>query len=121
MQLFKLKTRLSEFDSFVDFAKEFNLTKEDLIITNEFLYNPYMRGLNLPCRFIMQEQYGMGEPSDEMINHILADIQLENYTRVIAVGEEPSLTSLNYLLCVASLMQRMLSNAKYPLKKPVNW
>ena len=86
MQLFKLKTRLSEFDSFADFAKEFNLTKEDLIITNEFLYNPYMRGLNLPCRFIMQEQYGMGEPSDEMINHILADIQLENYTRVIAVG-----------------------------------
>ena len=71
MQLFKLKTRLSEFDSFADFAKEFNLTKEDLIITNEFLYNPYMRGLNLPCRFIMQEQYGMGEPSDEMINHIL--------------------------------------------------
>ena len=56
MQLFKLKTRLSEFDSFADFAKEFNLTKEDLIITNEFLYNPYMRVLNLPCRFIMQEQ-----------------------------------------------------------------
>ena len=86
MQLFKLKTRLSEFNSFADFAKEFNLKKEDLIITNEFLYNPYMRVLNLPCRFIMQEQYGMGEPSDEMINHILADIQLENYTRVIAVG-----------------------------------
>ena len=42
MQLFKLKTRLSEFDSFADFAKEFNLTKEDLIITNEFLYNPYI-------------------------------------------------------------------------------
>ena len=53
MQLFKLKTRLSEFDSFADFAKEFNLAKEDLIITNEFLYNPYMRGLNLPCRFII--------------------------------------------------------------------
>ena len=86
MQLFKLKTRLSEFDSFADFAKEFNLTKEDLIITNEFLYNPYMRGLNLPCRFIMQEQYGMGEPSDEMINHILADIQLENYTRHTKMG-----------------------------------
>lgn len=32
MQLFKLKTRLSEFNSFADFAKEFNLKKEDLII-----------------------------------------------------------------------------------------
>lgn len=86
MQLFKLKTRLNEFDSFADFAKEFNLSKEDLIITNEFLYDPYMRSLDLPCRFIMQEQYGTGEPSDEMINRILADIHLEEYTRVIAVG-----------------------------------
>ncbi len=86
MQLFKLKTRLSEFNSFAEFAQEFNLTKEDLIITNEFLYNPHMCSLNLPCRFIMQEHYGLGEPSDEMINRILADIQLENYTRVIAVG-----------------------------------
>ena len=121
MQLFKLKTRLSEFDSFADFAKEFNLTKEDLIITNEFLYNPYMRGLNLPCRFIMQEQYGMGEPSDEMINHILADIQLENYTRVIAVGGGTVIDISKLFTLRASLMQRMLSNAKYPLKKPVNW
>ena len=79
-----------------------------------------MRGLNLPCRFIMQEQYGMGEPSDEMINHILADIQLENYTRVIAVGGG-TVIDISKLFTLASLMQRMLSNAKYPLKKPVNW
>lgn len=86
MQLFKLKTRLSKFDTFAEFAKEFNLSKEDLVITNEFLYNPYMGGLNLPCRFIMQEQYGLGEPSDEMMTRILSDIRLEDYTRVIAVG-----------------------------------
>ena len=86
MQLFKLKTRLGKFDRFADFAREFNLSKEDLVITNEFLYNPYMRDLNLPCRFIMQERYGQGEPSDEMITRILADIKLEDYTRVIAVG-----------------------------------
>ena len=86
MQLFKLKTRLSEFNSFADFAREFNLSKEDLVITNEFLYDPFMRALGLPCHFIMQEHYGLGEPSDEMINRILADIRLEDYNRVIAVG-----------------------------------
>ena len=38
MQLFKLKTRLSKFDHFADFAREFKLSEHDLVITNEFLY-----------------------------------------------------------------------------------
>lgn len=86
MQLFKLKSKLHEFEHFADFAKEFKLSEKDLVITNEFLYTPYMSALNLPCHFIMQEKYGLGEPSDEMMNQILADIQLEKFTRVIAVG-----------------------------------
>lgn len=36
MQLFKLKTRLSKFDHFADFAREFKLSEHDLVITNEF-------------------------------------------------------------------------------------
>ncbi|WP_059027036.1 4-hydroxybutyrate dehydrogenase [Gabonibacter massiliensis] len=86
MQLFKLKTRLSHFDHFSDFAKEFDLSKKDLVITNDFLYTPYMKNLQLPCRFIMQENFGSGEPSDEMINQILGQISLKEYDRIIAVG-----------------------------------
>ena len=56
MQLFKLKTRLSKFDHFADFAREFKLSEHDLVITNEFLYEPFMKSLNLPCHFIMQEK-----------------------------------------------------------------
>ena len=58
MQLFKLKTRLSKFDHFADFAREFKLSEHDLVITNEFLYEPFMKSLNLPCHFIMQEKFG---------------------------------------------------------------
>ena len=46
MQLFKLKTRLSKFDHFADFAREFKLSEHDLVITNEFLYEPFMKSLN---------------------------------------------------------------------------
>ena len=53
MQLFKLKTRLSKFDHFADFAREFKLSEHDLVITNEFLYEPFMKSLNLPCHFII--------------------------------------------------------------------
>ena len=45
MQLFKLKTRLSKFDHFADFAREFKLSEHDFVITNEFLYDPFMNPL----------------------------------------------------------------------------
>lgn len=86
MQLFKLKTRISKFDRFSDFAAEFDLTGQDLILTNGFLYEPFMKPLQLPCHFVMQEKYGAGEPSDEMMNHILKDVEGIDYNRVIAIG-----------------------------------
>lgn len=86
MQLFKLKTTIHQFDSFSDFAKEFGLKASDLIITNKFLYEPFMASLALPCTFVMQEEYGLGEPSDEMMDRILADLRDVSYDRVIAIG-----------------------------------
>ena len=86
MQLFKLKTRLSKFDHFADFAREFKLSEHDLVITNEFLYDPFMKSLNLPCHFIMQEKFGLGDPSDKMMNTILKEVKGVGFDRVIAVG-----------------------------------
>lgn len=86
MQLFKLKTTIHRFETFGDFAKEFKPGENDLVITNDFLYEPYMKPHNLPCRFVMQEKYGLGEPSDEMMNSILKDVANLNYSRVIAIG-----------------------------------
>lgn len=86
MQLFALKTRLSRFDTFADFAQEFQLTERDLVITHAFLHEPYMKGLNLRCHVVMQEQYGAGEPSDVMMNRILQEVRGLSYDRVVAVG-----------------------------------
>jgi 4-hydroxybutyrate dehydrogenase len=86
MQLFKLKTRLSRFDSFAAFAAEFQLGPRDLVITHAFIHAPFMKDLNLGCRFLMQEQYGAGEPTDVMMNAMLKDAQAAPYDRVIAIG-----------------------------------
>lgn len=42
--------------------------------------------LNLPCHFIMQEKFGLGEPSDKMMNTILKEVKGVGFDRVIAVG-----------------------------------
>lgn len=86
MQLFKLKTSIHKFEDFASFAESFALGAQDLVITNQFLYEPFMAKLDLPCTFIMQEQYGLGEPSDEMMNAMLKDLQGKTYQRVIAIG-----------------------------------
>ena len=86
MQLLKLKSRLHRFEYFADFAKEFELGDKDLVITNEFLYEPFMKSLGLKCHFVMQEKYGLGEPSDEMMNSILADIKKVDFRRIVAIG-----------------------------------
>lgn len=86
MQLFKLKTVIDRFESFAEFASAFRLGERDLVITNDFLFEPFMKSCQLPCHFIMQEHYGTGEPSEQMMNQILQDIKGVPFDRVIAIG-----------------------------------
>lgn len=86
MQLFKLKTVLHKFNTFKEFAEEFKVNEKDLLITNEFIYDPFMKALNLKAHVIFQEKYGLGEPSDEMMNAILKDAKAVDFDRIIAVG-----------------------------------
>lgn len=86
MKLFELKPQILTFTVFKEFAEAFKIGKDDLILTNEFLFEPYMKSLNLKCDFIFQEKYGLGEPSDEMINSISREISGKNCSRIVGVG-----------------------------------
>ena len=121
MQLFKLKTRLSKFDHFADFAREFKLSEHDLVITNEFLYEPFMKSLNLPCHFIMQEKFGLGEPSDKMMNTILKEVKGVGFDRVIAVGGGTVIDISILFVLKGVKTQRKLSNVKFRSSKKNNW
>ena len=69
-----LKPTLNKFLDFSSFAEEFILDENDLVLTNEPIYQFFMEPLQLPCRFVFQERYGAGEPSEEMITDLFADI-----------------------------------------------
>lgn len=84
--MFTIKTTISTYQSFADFAKAFDLSKDDLVITQSFIYDPFMKTLNLPCTFVMQDKYGTGEPSDKMMNDMLYDMKNTAYKRVIGIG-----------------------------------
>ena len=84
--MFTVKSNIHQFDTFARFAEAFQLNGSDLVITQSFIHEPYIRSLNLPCTFVMQEQYGAGEPSDEMIQRMMDDLRGIAYERVVAVG-----------------------------------
>lgn len=75
-----------KFADFGSFSTEFNLGERDLVLTNEFIYKPFMEQFGLKCQFVFQEKFGAGEPSEEMIEAIYAAIPADSYDRVIAVG-----------------------------------
>lgn len=81
-----IRPRLYKFANFGEFAKEFNLGEGDLVFTNEFIYKPFMEQENLPCKFVFQEKFGAGEPSEEMIEAIFAALPEDSYNRVVAIG-----------------------------------
>lgn len=84
--MFQLKTRVSIVDSFAKFAEDYALCANDVIITQSFIYEQSIKNLNLSSHFIMQDEYGSGEPTDEMMNAILKDINKLSFDRIIAVG-----------------------------------
>lgn len=81
-----IKGQLHKFHDFKSFAEEFELNSRDLLFTNEFVYNPFIKELGLDCQVVFQEKFGAGEPSEEMITDIFNTIKEDSYDRVIAVG-----------------------------------
>lgn len=86
MKAFKLVPEVLYFDTFKDFTEEFSLGKGDVLVTNEWIYNPYLKPLGMNIPVIFQEKYGKGEPSDEMIDAIAKDLAQYSFDRIIALG-----------------------------------
>lgn len=85
MKTFSIKPDVLMVDTCQELAEALHLGEDDLIITNHYIYNPCLAQLQLPCSFLFKEEYGAGEPSDEMAEAMYRDIQ-GNPKRIIAIG-----------------------------------
>nr|WP_297178711.1 4-hydroxybutyrate dehydrogenase [uncultured Agathobaculum sp.] len=75
-----------KFANFGEFAAQFKLGERDVVLTNEFIYKPFMEELGLKSKFVFQEKFGAGEPSEAMIETMYEAIPYDDYDRVIAIG-----------------------------------
>ena len=77
---------IREAGDFSECAEEFGLGENDLILTNESIYKQAIAKLGLPCRVIFRNQFGTGEPTDDMVDAIHDSLAGSEYDRIIAVG-----------------------------------
>jgi 4-hydroxybutyrate dehydrogenase len=85
MKQFLIRPLISQIASCQEFVTEFHLGEDDLILTNEYIYEPAFGNTNLSCHVMFQEAYGTGEPSDDMVETMYRDMP-RNVGRVIAIG-----------------------------------
>lgn len=86
MEQIIFKPALYRYATCQEFAESFNLGEDDLVLSNEYIYEPFFGKLNLKCRAVFQEKFGVGEPSDVMAEAILAAIKGQSFKRIIAIG-----------------------------------
>lgn len=86
MQALRVVPKVFYFDTFQEFNNIFEIGKNDLVVTNEFIYEPFMKPLGIETNLIFQEKFGTGEPSDEMIDAMTKEMKKYDFNRIIAFG-----------------------------------
>jgi 4-hydroxybutyrate dehydrogenase len=116
MKMLSLKPVLYFYERCTAFCEEYKLGADDLIITNQYIYEPYFDKFNLNAQVVYQEKYGLGEPSDEMAEKLFADLK-PGYKRIIAIGggtiiDLAKLYALKHVSPVLDLYDRKLDIIK---------
>ena len=117
MQALKLVPTIHYFDTFKDFNDEFKLGKGDILVTNEWMYKPYVEGLGIDMPVVFQEKFGMGEPTDEMMDAMKAEMDKYEYDRIIAFGGGTIVDCCKVLACEIPNKVQDLYTGEYPCKK----
>ena len=86
MQALKIVPQIHYFETVREFSESFKMAGDDVVVTNKILHENYIKplGTDVPCLFI--EDYGMGEPTDEMIDEMAQEIKKFRCKRIIAFG-----------------------------------
>ena len=84
MKSFQVVPKITMLATAQEFIQEFQLNEEDLIITSSSTWDVYFKEVKSD-NVILIRKYGKGEPTDEMVEAICADIK-KPYKRVVAIG-----------------------------------
>ena len=86
MQLFRQKTAVKSFNNAREFAEEFQINANDFMLVSRRVYEKYFAALDLECHVEFKSKYGMGEPTDTMMDALIKNYKQSGCGRIIAIG-----------------------------------
>ena len=86
MKAFAIKTEIEEYDTFEQYTEQAELGPQDLVLCGKHTYDKYVEPLSLGVQTLFRDQYGKGEPTDEMVDAILDALREKEFDRIIAIG-----------------------------------
>ena len=86
MKQFVCKPTIHMFPTCKDFLAGFDIGEDDLVLSNAYIFKPFFDGLACRAQALFLEDYGQGEPSDTMVDALLAAASRHHFRRVIAIG-----------------------------------
>lgn len=81
-----LKPELYKFKTFHEFIETFPLHERDLILTTGYLYDTFIKPYGAGIPVLRQDDFGAGEPTEEMLEGIFSSLDYDSYDRVVAIG-----------------------------------
>ena len=81
MKQFVCKPTIHMFPTCKDFLAGFDIGEEDLVLSNAYIFKPFFDGLDCRAKALFLEDYGQGEPSDTMVDALLAAASRYDFRR----------------------------------------
>ena len=86
MKSFRVVPQISCCETFQEFAEQFQIGDGDILVTNRRRYEKYVKPVGIMLPALFREDYGKGEPTDEMIDAMAKDMADYHPERIIAFG-----------------------------------
>ncbi|MCI6859188.1 MAG: 4-hydroxybutyrate dehydrogenase [Eubacterium sp.] len=86
MEQIIFRPKLYKFSTCKEFAENFQIGSNDLVLTNRYIFEPFFDEKTYPVQVIFQEEFGSGEPTDTMVDAIIKKASEKEYDRIIAIG-----------------------------------
>lgn len=86
MKKFSLPTTILQFDTCREICEYFKIGEGDLLFFSEKSHEGFFCEYAVGAKFLFRTDYGVGEPTDIMVEQIWEDVNMEDIQRVFAIG-----------------------------------
>lgn len=117
MKLFQQRTRIQKFEHAAEFVKEYQIGKGDFILASKSAYETYFAPLVIDAHVEYKSKYGAGEPTDLMIDALLADFRKTDCRRIVAIGGGAVIDMAKILVLAGDYSTEQIFKREVPLTK----